>query len=81
MVGWSIPVQRGHDSILGERCRVRFVHSPNGETPLLHIIVWDIVGIVEGSDYEDQPGENREELVGPNSLDWMGLASREWVDC
>lgn len=81
MVGWSIPVQRSHHSILGERCRVGFVHAPNGVTPLLHIIAWHIVGIVEGGDDEDQPGENGEEFVGPDCLDWMGLASRERVDC
>ena len=50
-------------------------------TPLLHIIAWDIEGIVEGSGDEDQPGKDGENLVGPDCLGWMGLASSERVDC
>jgi hypothetical protein len=77
----QIPVDRGDDRVLGEWGMVNSVDIPDGMAPFLHIIVWNVEGIVEGGNHENEPGKSGEDLVSPNRLDWMGLASCEGVHC
>jgi hypothetical protein len=57
------------------------VYSPDGVTPVLLVIGRDMEAVVEGGDDEKEPCEDGEDLVGPDGLSGMGLASREWVHC
>ena len=69
------PVNGGDDGALSERSVIQLVDSPNCMAGFLLIIPWYIERIVEGSDEEKEPGESTEELVSPNGLDCMRLAS------
>jgi len=69
------PVNGGDDGVLSERSVIQLVDSPDCMAGFLLIIPWYIERIVEGSDEEKEPGESTEELVSPNGLDCMRLAS------
>jgi len=49
------PVDRGDDCILGEWSGICSVYSPDGVTPLLNIIVWNVEGVVYAGDHKNQP--------------------------
>jgi len=74
------PVEGGDDLVLSERSVVSSVDSPDGVAPALHIITWCVEGVVESGDYEKEPGESGQDLISPDRLGGVGLASCERVE-
>jgi len=74
------PIKRRNQSIQGERRWVRCIVSPDGLPPCHFIIVGSSKGIVNACDDIDDPGDDREDFVGPYCLHWVVFPPREWVD-
>jgi hypothetical protein len=73
----NTPVERGDGCIHSKRCGN--VLSPDGVSPSEVIIVGNIEGVVE-ADYEvKKPGDDSSDLVGPHSLDGMGIPTSKRV--
>jgi len=73
------PVYRSDDGVQGEWGDSSIVDAPDCMTPVLLIIVWDMVGVVDAGDNDQDVGEDGQGLINPDTLGAMGLASREWV--
>lgn len=56
------------------------VLTPDGVTLVLSNIVWAVEGVVDGGDNDEEPSEDGEDLVGPDSLRVVRVALGEWVD-
>jgi hypothetical protein len=77
--GRYIPVQRGNQRIEREWSWVASILAPDGACVRMITIMWDAICIVDADDDIQQPGHNRTDLVGPNSLGIMTVAEGEWV--
>lgn len=75
----SEPVQRAHQGIQSEWSWVCLVLTPNRISPLLLVIVWVGKGIIDGGDDNQEPSEDCQDLVCPDSLNIVGFAFGEGV--
>lgn len=73
------PIERSHEGIQGERCRVRGIVSPDGISPALFIIVGNFKGVVDAGQDRQEPCDDGEDLVSPDGPHRMRLASQEGV--
>jgi len=73
------PVKRGHQGIEREGSRETRVLSPDGVSPFQLVILWHAIGVIDGEDDIQKPGEDSQDLVGPDSLIIVGVAICEWV--
>lgn len=73
------PVQRAHQGIEGEGGRECLVLTPDGVAPELDIVLGYGKGVVDAGDDDEEPGDDGEDFVGPDSLDALGFASSEGV--
>lgn len=53
--------------------------TPDG-IPMMLAIVWCAICVVNAGNNADEPCEDGQDFVGPDSLDWMRLSSAEGVD-
>jgi len=60
------PVDGGNDNVQSERGFIDSVYIPDGMAPLFDVVLRDIPRIVEGSDNQQQPGEDCQDPVGPD---------------
>ncbi len=56
------------------------VLTPDGAVLVL-AIVWGVEGVVDAAGHDEEPGEDREDLVCPDGLSIVGVSLGEWVDC
>lgn len=76
----SVPVDRSDQAVQGECGVVSAVLTPDGVTLVLSNIVWAVESVVDGGDNDEEPREDREDLVGPDGLRVVGVALGEGVD-
>lgn len=73
------PVQRGDYGVEREWSRMGRVLAPDRGLAMVSAIMRNAICIVNRSYDSQQPGKNRQNLVGPDSLSIVSFADCEWV--
>jgi hypothetical protein len=74
-----LPVEGGDEGIQSKRGWEVPIVSPNGISPVLFVIQRLAEGVVYTCQYADKPCDDGQHLVGPDSLDAVGLACAERI--
>jgi len=75
----SEPVERGNESVQSKACWVSCIMSPDGISPMLLVIHRHAKGVIDTGDDGQEPCDDGQDLVRPNGLHIVGLASGERV--
>lgn len=72
------PIQRGDQGIERKRGRVMCILAPDRSSVFLSMF-WHAIRIVDAGDHSQEPCQNGQNLVGPNSLGIVGFAKSERI--
>jgi len=75
----SKPIERAHQRIQGKWSIMIPINPPDGVSPMLLIIVRLGECVVDGGNDSQEPSEDGQDLVSPDSLNIVGIASGEGV--